>query len=393
MNRALILVLDSVGVGAMPDAADWGDAGSDTLGHCAAAAGGLSLPNLQALGLGNLHPVQGVEPVSQPAASWGRATLASPGKDSVTGHWEMAGLVRSVPFGFFHEGFPPVIMDAFHSAVGRGSLGNVAASGTVIIDQLGAKHMATGLPIVYTSADSVFQIAAHEAIIPLPQLYAMCEAAFDIVAPHQVARVIARPFVGQPGAFRRTENRKDFALQPDSDTVLDLLVDAGRPVTSVGKVKSLYGGRGFSRAVKATNNQAVVDATLQVLSEQPDGLVFANLVDFDMLWGHRRDPQGYARGLEAFDLRLPELLAALKPADLMIITADHGNDPCHPGSDHTREFVPILALRVGYAGAALGPRATLADVGATVADHLGIGPLDAGTSFLGMLGGPTEQVG
>ena len=388
MNRAVIIVLDSVGVGAMPDAAAWGDAGSDTLGHCAAAAGGLSLPNLQALGLGNLHPVQGVEPVPQPVASWGRATLASPGKDSVTGHWEMAGLVRSVPFGFFHSGFPPVIMDAFHSAVGRGSLGNVAASGTVIIEQLGAEHMATGLPIVYTSADSVFQIAAHEAVIPLPQLYAMCEAAFEIVAPHQVARVIARPFVGQPGAFQRTENRKDFALQPDADTVLDLLVAAGRSVTSVGKVKSLYGGRGFSRAVKATNNQAVVDATLKVLSEQPDGLVFANLVDFDMLWGHRRDPQGYARGLEAFDLRLPELLAALRPDDLMILTADHGNDPCHPGSDHTREYVPILAVRPGRPGCDLELRGSLADVGASVADHLGVGPLASGRSFLDRMPSP-----
>jgi phosphopentomutase len=387
MKRAIIIVLDSVGVGAMPDAADWGDAGSDTLGHCAAHVGGLALPNLRALGLGNLHAVAGVAPVDAPTASWGRAPLASPGKDSVTGHWELAGLVRAQPFGFFHDGFPPAIMDAFHAAIGRDSLGNYAASGTVIIEDLGAEHMATGLPIVYTSADSVFQIAAHEEVIPLDDLYRMCQQAFAIVEPHQVARVIARPFVGQPGAFRRTENRKDFALQPDADTVLDRLLAAGQPVMSVGKVVNLYGGRGFSGAVKAGNNMAVVDATLEVLGDQAGGLVFANLVDFDMLWGHRRDPVGYAGGLEAFDLRLPEILAALGPDDLLVITADHGNDPCHPGSDHTREFVPVLALRPGAAGRDLGLRGTLADVGATVAEHLGVGPLSHGESFLGSLEG------
>ncbi len=387
MKRAIIIVLDSVGVGALPDAADWGDAGSDTLGHCAQAVGGLALPNLQALGLGNIHAVRGVAPVAHPGAGWGRGVSKSPGKDSVTGHWELAGLVRALPFGFFHEGFPPSIMEPFHAAIGRGSLGNYAASGTVIIEDLGAEHISTGQPIVYTSADSVFQIAAHEQVIPLPDLYRMCELAFEIVAPHQVARVIARPFVGEPGAFSRTENRRDFALQPERDTVLDLLVAAGQEVTSVGKVKNLYGGRGFSQAVKAGNNMAVVDATLRQLGRQPGGLVFANLVDFDMLWGHRRDPVGYARGLEAFDLRLPEILAALGPDDLLIITADHGNDPCHPGSDHTREYVPILALRPGAVGVELGLRRSLADVGATVADHLGVGPLDTGSSFLAMLGG------
>ncbi len=382
MKRAIIVILDSVGVGAMPDAAAWGDAGSDTLGHCAAAVGGLDLPNLQALGLGNIHPVQGVPPVASPRAAWGRAALASPGKDSVTGHWELAGLVRGVPFGFFHDGFPPEIMEPFHAAIGRGSLGNYAASGTVIIQDLGAEHLATGEPIVYTSADSVFQIAAHEQVIPLPELYRMCEQAFDIVAPYQVARVIARPFVGQPGAFTRTENRKDFAMQPDGDTVLDRLLAAELPVTSVGKVVNLYGGRGFSRAIKAGNNMAVVDRLLEVMAEQQGGLIFANLVDFDMLWGHRRNPQGYAGGLEAFDRRLPEILAAMATDDLLVITADHGNDPCHPGSDHTREYVPVLALRPGGAGASLGQRTTLADVGATVADHLGVGPLDSGVGFM-----------
>ncbi len=383
--RAIILVLDSVGVGAMPDAADWGDAGADTLGHCAAAVGGLSLPGLQALGLGNIHPVQGVAPVAAPGAAHGRMALASPGKDSVTGHWELTGCVRSEPFGYFHGGFPPEILEPFHAAIGRGSLGNVAASGTVIIEQLGAEHLRTGLPIVYTSADSVFQVAAHERIIPLPELYRICEQAFHIVEPYQVARVIARPFLGQPGAFQRTENRRDFAMQPSSDTLLDQLLRAGQSVTSVGKVKNLYGGRGFSRAVEATNNMAVVDALLRSLVEQRGGLIFANLVDFDMLWGHRRDPVGYAGGLEAFDRRLPEILAALEPDDLLLITADHGNDPCHPGSDHTREFVPVLAWRPGGAGADLGLRPTLADLGATVAQHLGVGPLPAGQSFLAML--------
>jgi phosphopentomutase len=294
----------------------------------------------------------------------------------------LAGCVRSVPFSFFHDGFPPAIMEPFHRAVGRGSLGNVAASGTAIIERLGAEHLATGLPIVYTSADSVFQVAAHEEVIPLAELYRICEAAFAIVAPFQVARVIARPFVGRPGAFRRTENRRDFALQPDTETVLDRLLADGQPVVSVGKVKNLYGGRGFSGAVKAGNNEAVVDGILAQLAAQDRGLVFANLVDFDMLWGHRRDPVGYAAGLCAFDRRLPGILAGLSPGDLLIVTADHGNDPCHPGSDHTRERVPVLAWRLGGRGVALGERRTLADVGATVAEHLGVGPLPVGESFL-----------
>ncbi|MFH1467969.1 MAG: phosphopentomutase [Pseudomonadota bacterium] len=380
--RALIVVLDSVGVGAMPDAAAWGDAGADTLGHCAEAAGPLRLPNLQRLGLGNIHPVNGVPAIASPEGAWGSCLLAAPGKDSVTGHWELAGCVREDPFGFFHQGFPPAIMDPFHAAIGMGSLGNYAASGTVIIDELGAEHMASGLPIVYTSADSVFQVAAHEEVIPLPELYRICELAFEIVKPFHVARVIARPFVGRPGAFRRTENRRDFALEPDTETVLDRLVARGLPVTSVGKVKNLYGGRGFTEALKAGNNAAVVDGVLERLAHQEGGLIFANLVDFDMLWGHRRDPEGYARGLEAFDLRLPEILAAMRPGDLLLITADHGNDPCFPGSDHTRERVPLLGWRPGCRGVALGERRSLADVGATVAEHLGVGPLAAGESFL-----------
>jgi len=385
MRRAVIVVLDSVGVGAMPDAADWGDAGSDTIGHCAAAVGGLSLPHLQALGLGNLHAVQGVPPVARPGAGFGRALLAAPGKDSVTGHWELAGCVRAEPFGYYHEGFPPEILDPFHAAIGCGSLGNVAASGTEIIERLGAEHLATGAPIVYTSADSVFQVAAHEERIPLPELYRICEIAFGIVAPFQVARVIARPFLGTPGSFRRTENRRDFALQPDGETLLDRLLAAGQVVTGVGKVQNLYGGRGFSRSIKAGSNMAVVDALLRVLDEQRGGLIFANLVDFDMLWGHRRDPVGYAAGLVAFDRRLPQILGALGPGDLLLISADHGNDPCHPGSDHTRERCPVLAWTAGNRGPDLGLRRSLADVGATAAEHLGVGPLAAGESFLAAL--------
>ncbi len=406
--RATLIVLDSVGVGAMPDAADWGDAGADTLGHTAQVAGGLALPNLGALGLGCIHPVAGVPPVERPGAGWGRMALRSPGKDSVTGHWELAGCIRHEPFGYFHQGFPPAIMEPFEAASGKPSLGNIAASGTVIIDQLGAEHLRTGSPIVYTSADSVFQIAAHEEVIPLPELYALCERAFEIVSPHQVARVIARPFLGQPGSFQRTENRKDFSMQPDRDTLLDLLLAAGQPVTGVGKVSTLYGGRGFQRTVKAGNNEAVTDRLLEVLDQQSAGLIFANLVDFDMLYGHRRDPAGYARALEAFDRRLPSIMERLGADDLLLITADHGNDPVHSGSDHTREYVPVLAWRHGNAGPALGLRHQLADAGATIAEHLGLAagggrvgeeggrtglaPLVDGESFLPQLQGRTPGV-
>ncbi|MBN1334755.1 MAG: phosphopentomutase [Deltaproteobacteria bacterium] len=370
--RAVVVVLDSLGVGALPDAAAWGDAGSDTLGHLAAAAGPLDLPHLASLGLGNVHPVPGVAPAERPEASWGLAALASAGKDSVTGHWEMMGHVVTKPFGRFPEGFPRAILDPFEAIVGLPVLGNRAASGTEIIVELGEAHLGTGRPIVYTSADSVFQVAAHERVIPLERLYALCEAAFRICTPFRVARVIARPFDGPPGAFARTGNRRDFALQPDGETVLDRILAAGLEVVGVGKVPSLFGGRGFSRSHKADGNEAVVERLLDVLADPTDGLVFANLVDFDTKYGHRRDPEGYARALEAFDRSLPALFARLHPEDLLVITADHGNDPTHPGSDHTREYVPFLAWRSDRPARPLGRRGTLADVGATVAAYLGV---------------------
>lgn len=379
--RAVLIVLDSVGCGALPDAADWGDAGTDTLGHTAEAVGGLDLPHLQRLGLGNIRPVLGVPPVERPAAAWGRMALRSPGKDTVTGHWELAGLLIDAPFGVFPDGFPREILAPIEAAAGRPVLGNVAASGTVIIEELGPEHVRTGRPILYTSADSVIQIAAHEEVMPLADLYRLCEVAFEAVQPYRVARAIARPFLGTPGAFQRTENRRDFALQPAGTTLMDLLVAAGQPVTGVGKVKSIYGDRGFTRSLKAGNNDAITSALISALRDQPDGFIFANLVDFDMKYGHRRDPVGYARALEAFDRRLPEILACLGPDDLLLITADHGNDPTHTGSDHTREMVPVLALGPGIVPADLGLRGQLADAGATFARHLGVGPLAVGVPF------------
>jgi phosphopentomutase len=380
--RATLIVLDSVGVGAMPDAGEWGDEGADTIGHVAERAGGLKLPNLQALGLGNIRPIEGVDPVAAPAASFGKAAIASAGKDTISGHWEMAGVPVETPFITFPEGFPPDIMGRFHEAIGRGSLANYPASGTVIIEELGREHMETGLPIVYTSADSVFQVAAHEDVVPVETLYAWCRAAFEIVTPRGVARVIARPFVGEPGAFVRTTNRKDFALRPPRDTLVDQISAAGLAATSVGKVKSIFGERGFTRGVKAGHNPEITEKILACLDDQPEGFIFANLVDYDMLYGHRRDPAGYAAALEDFDQRVPEILARMGEGDLLIFTADHGCDPTWSGTDHTREYVPVLAWRAGGRGADLGTRASMADVGATIARWLGVGPTHRGQSFL-----------
>ena len=384
-RRATWIVLDSCGVGAMPDAAEWNDAGADTLGHVAEHVGGLKIPNLRALGLGNIRPVAGGEAVAQPAAAFGKAAIISAGKDTLSGHWEMAGVPVPTPFVTFPDGFPAGIMDPFHAAIGRGSLGNKPASGTVIIEELGRAHMESGQPIVYTSADSVFQIAAHEDVVPLETLYQWCEAAFGIVTARGVARVIARPFVGEPGAFVRTTGRKDFALVPPSRTLPDELIDAGIPATSVGKIESIFGGRGFSRGVKAGHNPEITQKILDCLDDQPGGLIFANLVDYDMLYGHRRDPVGYAAALEVFDARLPEILARLGDDDLLILTADHGCDPTWPGTDHTREYVPVLAWTKGGRGVDLGTRASMADMGATIADWLGVPKTPAGTSFVEQL--------
>lgn len=383
VTRAIVLVLDSVGVGELPDADAYGDEGSDTLGNIARAVP-LSLPNLAALGLGALVTAPGIERVPAPAGAFAKLAEASPGKDSVTGHWELMGLVLDRPFPLYPDGFPPDVMEEFERRIGRGTLGNKAASGTVIIDELGAEHVRTGRPIVYTSADSVFQIAAHEEVIPLPELYRMCEIAFEIVSVGRgVGRVIARPFVGVPGAFRRTANRHDYARTPTGDTLLDRLTAAGVTVAAIGKVRDLFAGRGITRSTSTTSDAHGVDVLLDEMGRDDAGLVFANLVDFDVQYGHRNDPAGYAANLERFDALLPRILGALRAGDLLVITADHGNDPTTPSTDHSREYVPMLAAGAAVgAGRDLGVRRTFADLGQTLAEAFGVPRLAHGTSFL-----------
>ncbi|MDN5364282.1 MAG: phosphopentomutase [Eubacteriales bacterium] len=381
--KVTVIVLDSVGAGALPDAAEFGDEGVDTLGHIAAVTD-LRLPNLQQLGLGNLHPIRGVEPVPAPRAAFGKMAEKSRGKDTTTGHWEICGLILDKPFPTYPNGFPPDLIAAFERAIGRRVLGNKVASGTAIIEELGAEHMRTGYPIVYTSADSVFQVAAHEEVIPLDELYRICSIARELLTgPHAVARVIARPFVGRPGNFRRTYNRRDFSLAPPAPTLLDRLKEAGYAVVGIGKIEDIFAGRGLTRAVHTEGNMDGVDKTLNFMQEDMEGLIFTNLVDYDSLYGHRNDPEGYARALMDFDRRVPELLAALSPGDLLVITADHGCDPVSPGTDHTREYVPLLVygsrVKAGYN---LGIRETFADLGATVAEIFGVS-LPVGRSFAG----------
>jgi phosphopentomutase len=380
--RATLIVLDSVGVGAMPDAPAWGDAGADTLGHVAREMGGLDLPNLQAMGLGNLHTVQGVPAVEHPTAAHGRAATASNGKDTIAGHWEMAGVRVEERFREFPEGFPREILDLFVEISGREPLGNYAQSGTVILEELGREHLETGRPIVYTSSDSVFQVAAHEDVVPVDRLHTWCKAMFAALAPYRIGRVIARPFLGEPGTFWRTDNRHDYAHEPHDQTVVDTLHAAGWETTSIGKIKSIFGDRGFSAAIKAGGNAALTQAILDRLDVQEAGLIFANLVDFDMKYGHRRNPLGYGAALEAFDARVPDLLSRMGDDDVLLMTADHGCDPTHPGSDHTREYVPILAWRKNGSAQDLGDRDTMADVGATVAQFFGVDAPPSGKSFL-----------
>jgi phosphopentomutase len=376
-----VIVLDSVGVGENPDAADFGDEGTHTLDHTLQTTGA-SLPNLGALGLGNVEGVTALEPSPTPRASYGRMRERSPGKDTTTGHWELMGVVLRHPFRTF-ERFPDEVMTAFDAHTGRGHLGNKPASGTAILDELGEAHLQTGDPIVYTSADSVFQVAAHTDKVPLDTLYGWCEAARALLTgQHAVARVIARPFAGTPGAFYRLgEARKDFSLEPPHPTVLDALKGAGKAVVGIGKIPDIYAHRGLTRAVHTASNDDGVDQTLQVMAERPDGLVFCNLVEFDSLYGHRRDPRGYARALAAFDARLPELLEAVHPGDWLLLTSDHGNDPTHRGTDHTREHGFVLAYSPGVPGVGLGTRESFADVGATVAELLRVPWSGAGTSF------------
>lgn len=382
IRRVIVIVLDSVGVGALPDASQFGDEGSNTLGHIAQGIPGFDLPHLRALGLGNV-PGTGLEPVALPTASFGRAAEQSRGKDTITGHWEIAGLVPDMVFPYFPNGFPREIMDRFESLIGTRTLGNYPESGTVIIERWGEEHLRTGYPIVYTSSDSVFQIAMHEDVIPLERQYQICEIARKLLQGEwAVGRVIARPFTGSPGHFTRTANRHDFSMDPPSATILDFITSAGKKVYGVGKIMDIFNGRGISGNKKSKDNQEGVDHTLAWMQEDFAGLIFTNLVDFDMLYGHRRDVAGYGRCLQEFDSRLPEIIAALRHDDALLLTADHGNDPSFKGTDHTREHVPILVYGQQVAGGRdLGTRATFADIGATVLDMLDVQGETKGRSF------------
>jgi phosphopentomutase len=382
-DRIVLIVLDGAGIGAMPDAPEWGDAGSDTLGHILDSRA-VRLPNLQRYGLGNVRPLANVPPLDQPVGSYGRCALKSNGKDTTTGHWEMAGIILEQAFPTYPDGFPPAILDRFIKETGvPGILGNCAASGTEIIKDLGAEHVATGKPIVYTSADSVFQIAAHEEVIPLARLYEICETARRILdGEHKVGRVIARPFLGAAGNFYRTENRHDYAVPPPRANLLPALKDEELDVVCIGKIASIYDSLGVTEDLTAKNNQQSIDQTIQALGQDTRGLIFSNLVDFDMLYGHRRDTPGFAAALEHFDASLPQIEAAMRDGDLMIITADHGNDPTFPGTDHTREYAPLLVYgKSARPGINLGTRGSLADIGQTVAENFGL-QLTAGKSFL-----------
>jgi phosphopentomutase len=382
-ERIVWIVLDSVGVGAMPDAPEFHDPpGADTLGNIARLRG-LRLPNLACLGLGNMKPLQGIPPAAVPTGAYGRCTLASPGKDTTTGHWEMVGIHLAHPFPLYPHGFPAVVLDEFERRIGRHWLGNVAASGTEIIRDLGAEHMRTGSPIVYTSADSVFQVAAHEEVIPLWEQYKICETAREILrGPHEVGRVIARPFIGAPGNFTRTANRHDYAVPPPAGMLLDRLEERGVLVRSVGKIFDVFLGRGIRDGVKIKDNADGMAKTLAAMEEPSAGLIFVNLVDFDQQYGHRNDVEGYGAALEQFDDWLPEFESALRPGDLAIFTADHGCDPTVPGTDHTREYVPLLAFGPQVrAGVNLGLRASLSDIGQTVAANFGVS-INHGASFL-----------
>ncbi len=380
--RAIVIVLDSVGIGELPDAARYGDAGSNTLGHVAAVVP-LRLPRLRRLGLDRLVGIGGAATLPAEAAI-GRMAEASPGKDSVTGHWELMGIVLDRPFPVFPAGFPAAVVSEFSRLTGRGVLGNRPASGTVILDELGPAHLRSGSLIVYTSADSVFQIAAHEAVVPVAELYRACETAYALVCEGLgVARVIARPFVGSPGAFIRTANRRDFARPPSGETLLDRLKAAAWPVVAIGKIEDLFSGRGITRARHTASDDEGMDAVEEELRTVDRGLIFANLVDFDVKFGHRNDPPGYAANLERFDARLAALVPELGETDVLVVTADHGNDPTTSSTDHSREYVPLLVAgsRVP-AGRNLGTRSTFADLGQTLAEMFGVGPLAHGASFL-----------
>ena len=388
MKRAAIIVLDGLGIGACPDQKQYGDEGSDTLGNVARLAGGLRLPNLRRLGLGHCRPILGLspdparKPGEAPLAAFGVALPASQGKDSTTGHWELCGVILEKAFRTYPDGFPDDLLAEFSRRTGRGILGNKAASGTAIIAELGQVHQATGNWIVYTSADSVFQVAAHEETVPLEELYTACQVAREmLVREHAVSRVIARPFDGRPGDYRRTAHRKDISLEPVGTTLLDRLAAAGVPRVGIGKVDDLFAGRNITSEHTPTNGDAyrLID---RALGELETGFIFVNVIEFDQTWGHRNDVTGFQEGLRELDAWVPRLLGGLREGDLVLVTADHGNDPTTPSTDHSREAVPVLALGPGVKPRAIGERATFADLGATVAEYFAVPPLAAGTSFL-----------
>jgi len=382
--RAFLIVLDGVGMGALPDASDYGDEGSHTLLHVAEAAGGLKLKHLESLGLGRLLALPGVRALAEPRGAFGRMAERSKGKDSTSGHWEMAGLILERAFPTYPDGFPRDLLDRWSERIERGWIGNVAASGTEIIERLGAEHQRSGKLIVYTSADSVFQVAAHETTVPIEALYDACQTARGMLkGEHAVGRVIARPFTGAPGAYKRTERRRDFSLEPPGATLLDRLAERGHAVITVGKVDQLFAGRGVSDAIHTASNAEGEEVLADLARRRGEGLVFANLVDFDQQYGHRNDPEGFARALEEFDEHLGEILGHLRDDEMCLITADHGNDPTTKSTDHAREYVPLLvAGRRVRAGADLGTRETFADIAATLAELFGVKRPEAGTSFL-----------
>ena len=388
ITRILLIVLDSVGCGELPDAAVYGDEGSDTLGHIAHAVP-LRVPTLRSLGLDRVARINDGASASvarhagTPRGAFGRMAEASPGKDSVTGHWELAGIVLDKPFPTFPTGFSPEVMAEFERRIGRSSIGNVVASGTEIMERLGPEHMRTGSPIIYTSADSVFQIAAHEGVVPIDELYRYCDVAFDLVGRGLgVGRVIARPFVGESGTFQRTSNRRDYALDPIEDTVLDRLKAAGHPVVAIGKIDDLFAGRGLTTAIHTTSDEHGMDVVMEQMATTERGLIFVNLVDSDTKYGHRNDVAGYAANLERIDARLAQVLPVLRDTDLLIVTADHGNDPGTPSTDHSREYVPVMLMGAGVTpGLDLGTRATFADLGQTVAAVFGVAPMAHGVAM------------
>lgn len=390
-KRIHLIVLDSVGIGEAPDAKDFGDEGADTLGNIVRATGGLNVPHLVELGLGNIRPIEGLATTEHPQGIYGKLQEASVGKDTMTGHWEIMGLNIDKPFKVYPEGFPEELIQQLEERTGRKVIVNKPASGTAVIEDYGEEHMKTGALIVYTSADPVLQIAAHEEVVPLEELYEICEIARELTLQPEflVGRVIARPFIGEPGNFTRTSNRHDYALKPFGRTVMNELKDAGKDVIAVGKINDIYNGEGVTAAVRTKSNMDGVDKLLEVMKQSFDGLSFTNLVDFDAMFGHRRDPEGYRQALEEFDARLPEIYKRMGADDLLILTADHGNDPTAPGTDHTREYVPLLMYSPKLTGRALDVRETFSDIGATIADNFNVPLPEHGTSFLPIL---KEQV-